>query len=47
MAFARAAADRVVFMDDGHVVEEGPPEVMFTSASQPRTRAFLSRVARH
>ena len=47
MAFARAAADRVVFMDDGHVVEEGPPEAIFTEASQPRTRAFLSRVARH
>ena len=47
MDFARAAADRVVFMDDGLIVEEGPPEQLFSNPTQDRTRAFLSRVGRH
>ncbi len=47
MAFARAAADRVVFMDDGQVVEEGPPGALFGAPRQERTRAFLSRIERH
>jgi polar amino acid transport system ATP-binding protein len=45
MDFARAAADRVVFMDDGQVVEEGPPEQLFTAPAQDRTRGFLTRVS--
>jgi len=47
MAFARAAADRVIFMDDGLIVEEGSPEALFIHPSQERTRAFLARVERH
>ncbi len=47
MDFARAAADRVVFMDDGLIVEEGPPEQLFSNPTQDRTRAFLRRVGRH
>ncbi|KAA5612214.1 amino acid ABC transporter ATP-binding protein [Rhodovastum atsumiense] len=46
MGFAREAADRVVFMDQGVVVEEGPPEQIFGAPQAERTRAFLARVAR-
>ena len=44
MGFARAAADRVVLMDEGLVVEEGPPEVLFNHPTQERTKAFLSKI---
>ena len=44
MGFAREAADRVVFMDDGQVVEEGPPEQVFDAPSEARTRQFLSKI---
>ena len=46
MAFARDAADRVVFMDAGQLVEEGTPEALFTTPKNDRTRAFLSRSLR-
>ncbi|MCU4181268.1 amino acid ABC transporter ATP-binding protein [Bosea sp. BH3] len=46
MRFAREAADRVVFMDGGVIVEQGPPEQIFGAATQARTRAFVSDVAR-
>ena len=41
--FAREAADRVVFMDGGQVVEQGPPDEVLISPRHARTRAFLSR----
>ncbi len=44
MGFAREMADRVIFMDEGTIVEEGSPEAIFTSPKEERTRAFLSRV---
>ncbi|MEU3189160.1 amino acid ABC transporter ATP-binding protein [Streptomyces sp. NPDC006992] len=44
MSFAREVADRVVFMDDGLIVEEGPPEQVVGAPRQARTRAFLARV---
>lgn len=44
MGFARAAADRVVFMDNGEVVEIGPPTQVFDTPSHARTRAFLAKV---
>jgi ABC-type polar amino acid transport system ATPase subunit len=44
MGFARAAADRVVFMDAGRVVEEGSPEELFSSPREARTREFLKHV---
>jgi polar amino acid transport system ATP-binding protein len=43
IGFAREAADRVVFMDGGHVVEEGSPEAVLENPQHPRTRSFLSR----
>ncbi len=43
MAFAREAADRVLFMDQGVVVEEGTPEGIFEHPQKARTRQFLSR----
>ncbi|WP_433133023.1 amino acid ABC transporter ATP-binding protein [Micromonospora sp. CA-240977] len=44
MAFAREVADRVVFMDGGVVVEQGPPQEVLGNPKHERTRAFLSRV---
>lgn len=44
MGFARDVADRVIFMADGYVVEEGKPEEIFTAPKNARTKAFLSRI---
>jgi polar amino acid transport system ATP-binding protein len=44
MGFAREAADRVVFMDEGRIVEEGTPEEIFDRPANERTKAFLSKV---
>jgi len=44
MGFAREVADRVVFMDDGVIVEEGPPGALFGAPRMERTQAFLSKV---
>ena len=46
MNFARAAADRVVFMDDGRIVEEGPPTQVLGAPKHERTRAFIGEIAR-
>ncbi|MHB9144299.1 MAG: amino acid ABC transporter ATP-binding protein [Symbiobacteriia bacterium] len=46
MGFARQVADRVIFMDEGEILEEGPPEHFFTNPSQERTKLFLSRIVR-
>src|SRR5262249_13707344 len=46
MRFARDAADRVIFMDHGAIVEEAPPERMFSAPAQARTRAFISELVR-
>lgn len=43
MDFARECADRIVFLADGQIVEEGPPEQLFTDPRDPRTAAFLAR----
>ena len=43
MAFAASVCDRVLFMDKGVVVEEGPPEVIFRNPTQQRTRNFLRK----
>ena len=43
MAFAKSVSDRVVFMDQGVIAEEGAPEKMFSHPDQPRTREFLAR----
>jgi general L-amino acid transport system ATP-binding protein len=44
MGFAREVADRVIFFDQGRVVEEGTPEHFFTDAQHPRTQLFLSQI---
>lgn len=44
MGFARDVSDRVLFMADGYVVEEGKPEQIFTAPQHKRTKAFLSRL---
>lgn len=44
MQFAREAADRVVFIDQGEVLETGAPAEIFSSPSNERTRAFLERI---
>ena len=46
MAFARDAADRVIFMDDGMIVEDGKPKDIFEAPRQERTAAFLKRSLR-
>jgi polar amino acid transport system ATP-binding protein len=43
ISFAREAADRVVFMDDGNIVEQGPPAQILDNPRHERTRAFLAR----
>ena len=44
MGFAREVADRVIFMDEGMIIEEGSPEDIFTNPQNPRTQSFLSKV---
>jgi polar amino acid transport system ATP-binding protein len=44
MAFAKTAADRVVMMDEGLIVDAGPPERIFSDAAETRTREFLARI---
>ncbi|MFS4438360.1 amino acid ABC transporter ATP-binding protein [Paracoccaceae bacterium GXU_MW_L88] len=45
MRFAREIADRIIFMDGGRIVEQGPPEQIFDAPQDPRTQAFLQRVS--
>ncbi|MBH5318337.1 amino acid ABC transporter ATP-binding protein [Paenibacillus sp. GSMTC-2017] len=47
MGFAREVADRVIFMDQGQIVEEGTPEQFFSNPSEDRARLFLSRILVH
>lgn len=44
MGFAREVGDRVIFMDEGRIVEEGLPDNIFTNAKEERTQAFLSKI---
>jgi putative amino-acid transport system ATP-binding protein len=44
MAFAREIADRVLFMDQGRIAEEGPPSEIFQNPRLPRTQEFLKAV---
>jgi len=47
LSFARAAADRVVFMDHGRIVEQGTPEKIFADADNPRVREFVATISGH
>lgn len=44
MGFAREVGDRVIFMDEGIIMEEGPPAELFGNPQNPRTQAFLSKI---
>jgi polar amino acid transport system ATP-binding protein len=44
MGFVRAAADRIIFMDEGRVVEDTTPEGLFTAPKHERTKLFLSKI---
>ncbi|NLM83436.1 MAG: amino acid ABC transporter ATP-binding protein [Clostridiales bacterium] len=46
MGFARQVADRVIFMDEGEIMEEGSPEHFFTNPTNERTKLFLSKILR-
>ena len=47
MGFARAVADRVIFMDEGRIVEDAPPETFFNTPKSERLRQFLSQILAH
>ncbi len=47
MGFAKAVADRVIFMDEGRIVEEAPPSAFFSAPRHDRTRAFLAQILNH
>jgi len=47
MGFARRAADRVIFMDHGRIVEENAPAAFFDAPQSERARSFLSSVLNH
>ncbi|MBN1123254.1 MAG: amino acid ABC transporter ATP-binding protein [Anaerolineae bacterium] len=47
MGFARAAADRIVFMDFGQIIEQAPPEVLFNNPESERLQLFLSKILQH
>jgi polar amino acid transport system ATP-binding protein len=44
MGFARAACSRAIFMDEGLIVEEDTPEILFSTPKEERTKLFLSKV---
>ena len=44
MGFAKAAADRMVFLSDGRIIEEGSPDELFSNPKEERTRAFLNQI---
>ena len=47
MGFAKAVADRVIFMDQGQIVEQAPPELFFNDPQSDRTKDFLSKILGH
>jgi len=47
MGFARNAADRVLFMDEGVIIEQGTPAEIFEAPKQERTRGFIGQIQRH
>ncbi len=47
MGFAKTVADRVIFMDEGEIVEQGPPSEFFGNPREPRTRHFLQQILHH
>jgi len=47
MGFARRVARRIIFMDEGHIIEEGEPETFFAAPKSERTKHFLSKILTH
>jgi polar amino acid transport system ATP-binding protein len=47
MGFARKVAHRIIFMDEGRIVEQGDPQAFFANPTEERTRAFLSKILVH
>jgi glutamate transport system ATP-binding protein len=47
MGFARRAANRVIFMDEGRIVEEAPPSEFFSNPKTDRAKDFLSKILQH
>jgi ABC-type polar amino acid transport system ATPase subunit len=47
MGFAREVADRVVFMNDGHIIEDSDPATFFTNPKEERTKQFISNILKH
>jgi len=47
MGFAREVANRVVFMDEGQIVEDSDPESFFSNPKEERARRFISKILRH
>jgi len=47
MGFAKSVADRVIFMDNGQIVEQNTPEEFFSNPKNERTRDFLSKILSH
>ena len=47
MGFAKKVAHRIIFMDEGRIVEEGTPEEFFANPKEERTRAFLNKILVH
>ena len=47
MGFAREVCDRIVFIDRGEIVEEGPPDEFFKAAKSPRAKEFVDKIIHH
>jgi ABC-type polar amino acid transport system ATPase subunit len=47
MGFARAAADEMIFMDEGKIVERTTPDLLFSNPREERTKLFLSQILHH
>jgi len=47
MGFAREVCDRLVFIDEGHIVEQAPPAEFFANAKSPRAREFVDKIIHH
>jgi general L-amino acid transport system ATP-binding protein len=47
MGFAKTVADQMIFMDEGHIVEQATPKDFFTSPKNDRTKLFLSQILNH
>jgi len=47
MGFARKVSHRIIFMDEGRIVEEGDPQAFFANPKEERTRTFLSKILVH